>query len=118
MKSRRRVELPEKLVEILIFAKDGEMEVVPSKNGVNLWKKLSIESGLSKFKLNVLWYTAIIFFYRHNPFTNQETLEESLMDKQFGNGEDVRDRHYKNVAKITIADAKRFWEFQAIHQKR
>jgi len=34
---------------------------------------------------------------------------ENLMDKQFGNGEDVRDRHYKNVAKMTIADAKKYW---------
>ena len=81
-----------------------------NKNGINLWKTLRKESGLSKFKPNVLRHTAISFFYRHNPFTNQETLEESLMDKQFGNGEDVRDRHYKNVAKMTIADAKRFWE--------
>jgi hypothetical protein len=36
------------------------------------------------------------------------SLEESLMDKQFGNGEDVRDRCYKNVAKMTITDAKHF----------
>ena len=98
------------LRKILIDAKNGGMEVVPSKNGINLWKKLRKESGLSKFKPNVLRHTAISFFYRHNPFTNQETLEESLMDKQFGNGEDVRDRHYKNVAKMTIADAERFWE--------
>jgi len=111
MKSSRRVELPQKLVEILIDAKDAGMEVVPSKNGVNLWKKLRKESGLSKFKPNVLRHTAISFFYRHNPFTNQETLEENLMDKQFGNGEDVRDRHYKNVAKMTIADAQRFWAY-------
>ena len=32
------------------------------------------------------------------------------MDKQLGNGEDVQDCHYKNVAKMTTADAKRFWE--------
>ena len=32
MKSSRRVVLPQKLVEILIGAKDSGMEVVPSKN--------------------------------------------------------------------------------------
>ena len=61
MKSSRRVELPQKLVEILIDAKVSGMEVVPSKNGINLWKKLRKESGLSKFKPNVLRHTAISF---------------------------------------------------------
>ena len=33
------------LRKILIDAKNGGMEVVPSKNGINLWKKLRKESG-------------------------------------------------------------------------
>ena len=71
-------------------------------------KKLRKESGLSKFKPNVLRHTARSCFYRNNPLKNEETLDENLKDRQFGNGEDFHDRQYKNVSKITIADAKTF----------
>ena len=109
MKSSRNVDLPPILIEILLKAKEDNLDVVPNKNGVNLWKKLRKESGLSSIKPNTLRHTAISFFYRNNPFTNEETLDESLMTKQFGNSEEVRDRHYKNVKGLTITDAKKYW---------
>jgi len=83
MKSSRNVDLPPILAGTLLKAKEGNLDDVPSKNGVNLWKKLRKESGLSSIKQNTLRHTAIRFFYRHNPVTNEETLDESLMTKQF-----------------------------------
>jgi integrase len=109
MKSSRNVDLSPNLVKVLLQAKDKKLSVIPSKNGINLWKKLRKESGLSSKKPNCLRHTAISYFYRHNPFTKTETLDESLMTRQFGNSEDVRDRHYKNVNGLTINDAKEFW---------
>ncbi len=39
---------------------------------------------------------------------HEETFDEVLLGKQFGNHEDVRDRHSKRVAEMTISHAKRY----------
>jgi len=109
MKSSRNVDLSPNLVKVLLQAKKNNFSVIPNKNGINLWKKIRKESELAKIKPNCLRHTAISYFYRHNPFTKQETLNESLMTRQFGNSEDVRDRFYKNVNRLSISEAKAFW---------
>ena len=47
-------------------------------------------------------------FTAHNPFTHEPVKDESVMDAQFGNSEDVRKGTYKDGL-ITIEDAKKFW---------
>ena len=111
-KSTDNRNLSPNLVKILLEEKKKGMDVVPKKNGVNLWKKLRKECELTNLQANALRHTAISFFYRNNPFTNEETLDPLVMDYQFGNTEDVRSRHYKNVAKMTIAEARKFWSIK------
>jgi integrase len=100
--------LPPKCVKILKEEKAMGFDVLPKKNGINRWKQLRKACGLNDAGSNVPRRTAISYFYRYNPFTHEPVKDESVMDAQFGNSEDVRKRHYKDGL-ITIEDAKKFW---------
>ena len=60
---------------------------------------------LNKVGSNVARRTAISYFYRLNPFTGKPVTDESLMNDQFGNTEDVRKKHYKDGS-VTIEEAR------------
>ena len=100
--------LPPKLVKILIEEREAGFDVVPEKNGINLWRHLRKHCGVSDAPSNTPRHTAISFFYRHNPFTGKQENNFNVLEDQFGNSQDVQERHYKNSS-IATEDAVKFW---------